>query len=163
MCPKPAGETLGLFGEKEPNNKKPYIFCDAVEKNRDFAQDPREGLKKTDFSTSLECVFHMFFQRLGFFVPKARWWTRNRWTSGLWAQNFLEGPSQKSWNRVFPKDWASLCPKPVGRPATAGSAGFGHKVFWKDLLKNPGAEFFPRGFCSTRPVDLNFFSFWKWV
>ena len=45
----------------------------------------------------------MFFQRLGFFVPKARWWTRNRWTSGLWAQIFLEGPSQKSWNRVFPK------------------------------------------------------------
>ena len=47
---------------------------------------------------------------------------------------------------MFSKDLAILCPKPAGRPAVAGPAGLGHKIFWKDLPKNHGTEFFPKVF-----------------
>ena len=71
MCPKPAGETLGLFWGKEPNNKIPYMFCDTVVENRDFAQDTREGSEKTDFSTSVNMRFQYVFPRIGHFCAQS--------------------------------------------------------------------------------------------
>ena len=38
LCPKPAGETLGLFWEKGPNNRHLTCFCDVAVENHDFAQ-----------------------------------------------------------------------------------------------------------------------------
>ena len=74
LCPKPAGETLGLFWEKGPNNRHLTCFCDVAVENHDFAQHRREGLGKMIFPLRYKIEFSM----------------------------------------CFSKDWANLCPKPVG-------------------------------------------------
>ena len=71
MCPKPAGETLGLFEEKEPNNENPYIFCDTVAEKPRFCPTSTRGVEKTDFSTSVKMRFQYVFPRIGHFCAQS--------------------------------------------------------------------------------------------